>query len=71
MVRGTKRNAATSTMNGNIVHNNKKSKNVSEGVKKEKEKKFRQSIVLWKRPLLTIEYFLREVISLLTTYGKK
>lgn len=56
-------------MNGNAVHNNKKSK--SEELRKEQDKKFRQSIVLWKRPLLTIEYFFREVIDLLITYGKK
>lgn len=56
-------------MNGNVSHNNKKSK--SDELRKEKDKKFRQSIVLWKRPLLTIEYFFREVIDLVITYGQK
>lgn len=69
MTRTAKKNPTTSVMNGNLGHNNKKSK--SDELRKEKDKKFRQSIVLWKRPLLTIEYFVREVIDLLITYGQK
>lgn len=71
MPRITKRSVATATMNGNVAHNNKKSKNVSEQERKDQEKKYRRSIVLWKRPLVTIEYFFREIVILLITYGKK
>lgn len=71
MARGVKRNAGIPTTNGTAVHNNKKPKNVSEAERKEQEKKYRRSLVLWKRPIVTIEYFFREIVILFITYGKK
>ncbi|CAG9821447.1 unnamed protein product [Phaedon cochleariae] len=67
----TKRRDATPQQNGDTVQNNMKTKKQSEQKRKEKEKKDRESLVLWKRPLVTLEYFFRECLLLLTTYGKK
>ncbi|EFA04843.1 vacuole membrane protein 1 isoform X1 [Tribolium castaneum] len=44
---------------------------LTERTRKEKERKERESLVLWKRPLTTLEYSTKEVIVLLTTYGRK
>lgn len=38
---------------------------------KELEKAERESIVLWKQPLLTLEYFNKEVFELSCIYGHK
>ncbi|XP_017771369.1 PREDICTED: vacuole membrane protein 1 isoform X1 [Nicrophorus vespilloides] len=38
---------------------------------KKKEKRDRESLVLWKRPFTTLEYFAKELMVLLGTYGKK
>ncbi|KAG5875157.1 hypothetical protein JTB14_014286 [Gonioctena quinquepunctata] len=66
----TKRKDATVQQNGNGTHS-LKPKNSSEQKRKEREKKDRESLVLWKRPLTTVEYFFRECYVLSTTYGKK
>ncbi|KAJ8972857.1 hypothetical protein NQ317_010281 [Molorchus minor] len=71
MAGGTNRKDATMALNGNNVQNNIKTKNNTDQQRKEKEKKDRESLVLWKRPLTTMEYFCREVSILITTYGKK
>lgn len=39
--------------------------------RKENERKEKESLVLWKKPLTTIEYSTKEVFILLTMYGKK
>ncbi|XP_068901927.1 vacuole membrane protein 1 isoform X2 [Tenebrio molitor] len=44
---------------------------LNEKLRKENERKEKESLVLWKRPLTTVEYSTREVFVLLTTYGKK
>nr|XP_023015659.1 vacuole membrane protein 1 isoform X2 [Leptinotarsa decemlineata]XP_023015660.1 vacuole membrane protein 1 isoform X2 [Leptinotarsa decemlineata] len=69
MVNQTKRKDATAQQNGDTVQNHTKNKSTEE--QKKKEKTERESIVLWKRPLITIEYFFRECYVLLSTYGKK
>ncbi|XP_030764304.1 vacuole membrane protein 1 isoform X2 [Sitophilus oryzae] len=72
----TKRKDVTANVNGNIVQNNangKSTKNsTSEAQKKQKvkERDERENIVLWKKPLLTLEYFVRECGELLAHYGK-
>lgn len=43
----------------------------TERTRKETERKERESLVLWKRPITTIEYSTKEVFVLLTTYGKR
>lgn len=43
----------------------------AETVQKQKEKEERASLVLWKRPIVTTEYFIREVSTLLYIYGAK
>ncbi|KAL1489433.1 hypothetical protein ABEB36_014328 [Hypothenemus hampei] len=57
--------------NGTLVQNNVKPVK-SEAVKKQKEKDRleREGIILWKRPVLTLEYFFRECLELFTHYGK-
>lgn len=62
--------------NGNIIQSttNGKSKNTMNDAQKrqkEKEREERESIVLWKKPLLTLEYFIRECGELVTYYGNK
>jgi hypothetical protein len=44
---------------------------LNEKLRKENERKEKESLVLWKRPLTTVEYSTKEVFVLLTTYGKK
>ncbi|CAG9862545.1 unnamed protein product [Phyllotreta striolata] len=39
--------------------------------KKEKEKRERESLVLWRKPFKTVEFFIRECFELATTYGRK
>lgn len=38
---------------------------------KELEKKEREGIVIWRRPITTLEYFIKELFIVLYTYGKK
>lgn len=38
---------------------------------RQKLKKQREGLVLWKRPITTTEYFIKEVSTLLYTYGEK
>lgn len=62
--------------NGSVVQNNvnNKPKNVTNEVQqrqREKERSERESIVLWKQPVLTLEYFFKECIELVTHYGRK
>lgn len=62
--------------NGNIVQNNVNNKSGksqttdAQKKQKEKEKSERESIVLWKKPILTLEYFFRECFELVTHYGR-
>lgn len=61
--------------NGSVVQNNvnNKPKNVTNEVQqrqREKERSERESIVLWKQPVLTLEYFFKECIELVTHYGR-
>lgn len=70
MTSGARKDGAP-TVNGSNVQNNIKTKNHAEQQKKEKERQERESLVLWKRPVVTVEYFIREVFMLLSTYGKK
>ncbi|XP_018326635.1 vacuole membrane protein 1 isoform X3 [Agrilus planipennis] len=61
------------TANGNSVFeiaSNKKTNSTSKH-KKQGEKLERESLVLWRRPLKTLEYFFKEVFVLLYTYGNK
>lgn len=62
----TKRKDITPEANGN---NLARIDNVQEA--KEKEKSEREDIVLWRKPVITLEYFVRESVILLYTYGKK
>lgn len=71
MARGTKQKDSAPIINGTGVHNNRKNKNHNEQQKKELEKADRKKLVLWKKPLVTMEYFFREIFVLLTTYGKR
>ncbi|KAF7283517.1 transport and Golgi organization 5 isoform X2 [Rhynchophorus ferrugineus] len=64
------------TSNGNIIQSNANGKtkntlNDAQKRQKEKEREERESIVLWKKPLLTLEYFSKECGELVTYYGKK
>lgn len=70
MTGGARKDGAP-TVNGSNLHNNIRTKNHAEQQKKEKERLERESLVLWKRPIVTVEYFVREVFILLSTYGKK
>lgn len=67
MATSTKRKDGAPETNGNNV---KPSKMASLEAK-EKEKAERESLVLWKKPITTTEYFLRESLALLYTYGMK
>ncbi|KAJ8958051.1 hypothetical protein NQ318_002060, partial [Aromia moschata] len=71
MAGGINRKDASATLNGSNVQNNTKAKNNTDQQRKERERKERESLVLWKRPITTVEYFFREVSVLLSTYGKK
>lgn len=44
---------------------------LNEKLRKERERKEKENIVLWKQPLTTIEYSAKEITILLTTYGRK
>ncbi|XP_018578590.1 vacuole membrane protein 1-like, partial [Anoplophora glabripennis] len=70
MTSGARKDGAP-TINGSNLQNNIRTKNHAEQQKREKERQDRESLVLWKRPIVTVEYFIREVIILLSTYGKK
>lgn len=48
-----------------------KSIDEDESKRKKMEKEDRESLVLWKRPLTTLEYSFRECLVLLSTYGKR
>lgn len=66
----------TPNTNGNIVQNNvnkatKGHTNETQKKQKERERNEREGIVLWKKPILTLEYFFRECFELVTHYGKK
>ncbi|CAG9767852.1 unnamed protein product [Ceutorhynchus assimilis] len=73
----TKRKEPTTpNTNGNIVQSSLNSKPTKQGTnetqkrQKEKERSEREGIVLWKKPILTLEYFFRECLELVTYYGK-
>lgn len=55
------------TVNGNT--NNKVQNNIDR--QKQKEREERQNLVLWKKPIVTTEYFIKETSTLLYTYGEK
>ncbi|XP_028143679.1 vacuole membrane protein 1 isoform X1 [Diabrotica virgifera virgifera] len=68
---GKKKDATGSHhMNGGSTTQTKNKKH-TDTQKKEKEKNERESLVLWRKPLRTVEYFIRECIELATIYGKK
>lgn len=69
MVAAGKRKDAkeTPTINGNT--NTKVQNNIDK--QKQKEREERQQLVLWKKPILTTEYFIKETSTLLYTYGEK
>lgn len=50
---------------------NSKTKKQGDIHKKEKEKRDREGLVLWRKPLKTVEYFFRECCELATIYGQK
>lgn len=57
----------TPTANGNS--NTKVQNNIDK--QKQKAREERQNLVLWKKPILTTEYFVKETSTLLYTYGEK
>ncbi|VEN61499.1 unnamed protein product [Callosobruchus maculatus] len=65
----TKKKSATATQNGNSLQSTK-TKSKDEQQKREALKKDRESLVLWKRPFTTVEYFFKEVFVLLSTHGR-
>lgn len=75
MVAGVKRkDAKEGTANGNATVNNvtrSPSDAAAVCIQKQKEKKERANLVIWKRPIVTTEYFIKEVSTLLYTYGEK
>ncbi|CAH2005431.1 unnamed protein product [Acanthoscelides obtectus] len=65
-----KKNAPVAvTQNGNSLQSTK-TKSKDEQQKREALKKDRESLVLWKRPLTTVEYFFKEVFVLLSSHGR-
>lgn len=38
---------------------------------KELERRERETIVIWRKPITTLEYFVKELFIVLYTYGKK
>ncbi|XP_044763793.1 vacuole membrane protein 1 isoform X2 [Coccinella septempunctata] len=59
------------TTNGSDKQLETKNSSETERLNKQKEIEYRKGIVLWKRPILTIEYCIRECLILLTTYGRR
>lgn len=55
------------TANGNT--NTKVQNNIDR--QKQQEREERQNLVLWKKPIVTTEYFIKETSTLLYTYGEK
>lgn len=51
-------------------HTNSKAQNHVDK-QKQREREERQNLVLWKKPILTTEYFIKETSTLLYTYGEK
>uniref|UniRef100_A0AAR5Q4E2 SAP domain-containing protein n=2 Tax=Dendroctonus ponderosae TaxID=77166 RepID=A0AAR5Q4E2_DENPD len=72
----SKRKEATASgpnRNGNIVQsvaNSNAPTNEAQKKQREKDRVERESIVLWKKPVQTMEYFLRECLELGTHYGR-
>lgn len=69
MVAAGKRKDAKETpaVNGN---SNTKVQNTIDK-QKQKAREERQNLVLWKKPIVTTEYFIKETSTLLYTYGEK
>lgn len=57
--------AAPAAANGNAKLLNSVDK------QKQREREERRNLVLWKKPILTTEYFVKETSTLLYTYGEK
>lgn len=73
MASGTKRKEATNT-NGSLPAPSQIKTNQQQQIdrqRKEKEREERESLVLWKQPLKTVEYFSKEVFILLSIWCKK
>ncbi|RZB40723.1 vacuole membrane protein 1 [Asbolus verrucosus] len=74
MTTNAKRKDTNTTTNGTAVAPEELpggSGDPNEKLRKENERKERESLVLWKKPLTTIEYSTKEIFILLTTYGRK
>lgn len=69
-----KRKEVSIASNGSVPNVDPK-ENITENVQSRRsrqlEKEDRQSLVIWKRPFTTLEYFVKEVFMLLHTYGQK
>lgn len=66
--------ASAPNTNGNIVQsvvNSKTSSSETQKRQREKDRLEREGIVLWKKPVQTVEYFLKECLELGTHYGRK
>lgn len=73
MVVGARKNDSTNT-NGSLPSTSQTKTNQQSQIdrqRKEKEREERESLVLWKKPIQTIEYFLKEVFILLSIWCKK
>lgn len=71
MIVNNKRNVVPTT-NGNAnPHNDAKYSNAVSRAKKQKEREEMQDIVLYKQPVKTLEYFIKELFFKFYTYGKK
>ncbi|KAK9876353.1 hypothetical protein WA026_012662 [Henosepilachna vigintioctopunctata] len=63
----------SSTTNGSsqLSEGNKNSEAVSEQQIRQQQREERGSLVIWKKPLLTLEYSFMECVILLSTYGRR
>lgn len=70
-----RKDSPTVTSNGNatLSQNNvqKTQTEINSRQNKQMEREEREGIVIWKRPVTTLEYFAKEVFILLQTYGQK
>lgn len=71
MAGGAKRRDASTTQTNGVGPKAEGKSRTPEQQRKDAEKKERNSLVLWKRPLTTVEYFIREIYELISIYGKK
>lgn len=57
--------------NGSATNNGTRIAQNHEDEQKRRDREERKSLVLWKRPIVTTEYFIKETSTLLYTYGEK